>query len=131
MMRDATDWELMTPYPALTDVPGLVNCAVLSALKNSVRNSSVASSRKPPTRVFLSIEISQLNWAGPSRNARLVLPKPDAPAEAGFVPLAANAPSTGKGHAAEPFVTAVSATADRLKKLLNLDSTLPGFTRLA
>ena len=48
---------------------GLLNCGWLNALKNSVRNVSVASSRKPPTLVALIKDISQLNWPGPKKDA--------------------------------------------------------------
>src|SRR5215469_18211658 len=105
---------------ALMAVPGLLNWGWLNALNASARNSRLASSWIPPTRVCLVIDKSQLFCPGPLRIARPVLPNI----------VAFGSPTlfgaSGNGHAAFVEVAADAlANALELKKPLRRDSTLP------
>src|SRR3954471_19710029 len=76
-MRGLTDVVLICPkFGALATVVGLLNCAWLKALKNSVRNCSVC-----PSRIgnILAIDMSQLFWPGPRTIPPPALPKPVPP----------------------------------------------------
>src|SRR5215831_2686379 len=76
-MRGLTAVDEMTPNVAdETLVPGLLNCGVLNALKNSERNSMFAFSRKLPSDVLLIIAISELFWPGPKTMPTPLSPKP-------------------------------------------------------
>src|SRR5215472_15420006 len=80
MIRGLTAVVMICPKnPSFTLVSGLLNCGWLNALKNSVRNSSVASSRRPPTLVVLARDISQLYCPGPSTSPKPPSPNPNAP----------------------------------------------------
>src|SRR5262252_8513443 len=77
MILGLTDVDEITPNVAdETLVPGLPNCGVLNALKNSERNSKLAFSRKRRSDVLLMIAMSELFWPGPKAMPTPLLPKP-------------------------------------------------------
>src|SRR5215467_14157179 len=84
MMRGLTEVdEIMPKVEDVTLVLGLPNCDVLKALKNSVRNSTLAFSRSRLTGVCLMIARSKFRWSGPKAMPTPLLPnavaRPSAP----------------------------------------------------
>src|SRR6185369_9127512 len=86
--------DVLVIWPKAADDPlvlGLLNCGVLKALKNSVRNSTFAPSRNQLIAVRLMTAMSELFWPGPTMMPTPLFPK--------LVPP----PASINGHAASPF----------------------------
>src|SRR5262249_6457768 len=76
MIRGFTAVDVIVPKAAAeTLVFGLLNCVVLKALKNSVRNSRLAPSRSRVSGVRLISAMSKFLWSGPKTTPTPLLPK--------------------------------------------------------
>src|SRR5262249_716844 len=108
----------------LTSLTGGLNCEWFQRLKNSARNCKLASSRSPPTVVFLMIAKSQLFC-----EQQLMIPTPELPKP---VPQPTN-PASGQGRplagSVAPPNSGNDVNAAGLTKPPILDFVLPGVLR--